>query len=98
MRGHRLKSHRGPAKELRRITMPPGSATYPRHRPYTRYAGVSYYERRNRAAQPAIPQLGGLPLAMEQAALYTQATGDRFIAYLASFRKRHADYWLAESC
>ncbi len=35
-------------------------------------------------------ELGGLPLALEQAAADTQATGDTLAGYLASFRKRRA--------
>ena len=34
--------------------------------------------------------LGGLPLALEQAAAYTQATGDTLAGYLALFRQRRA--------
>ena len=36
-------------------------------------------------------ELGGLPLALEQAAAYIQATGDSLAGYLASFRQRRAD-------
>jgi hypothetical protein len=36
-------------------------------------------------------ELGGLPLALEQAAAYVQATGDNLPDYLASFRQRRAD-------
>ena len=36
-------------------------------------------------------ELGGLPLALEQAAAYTQATGGTLASYLASFRRRRAD-------
>ena len=36
-------------------------------------------------------ELGGLPLALEQAAAYIQATGDNVAGYLASFRQRRAD-------
>jgi Domain of unknown function (DUF4062)/Tetratricopeptide repeat len=35
--------------------------------------------------------VGGLPLALEQAAAYVQATGDSLAGYLAGFRKRRAD-------
>jgi hypothetical protein len=35
--------------------------------------------------------LGGLPLALEQAAAYIQATGDSLAGYLALFRQRRAD-------
>jgi hypothetical protein len=35
--------------------------------------------------------LGGLPLALEQAAAYVQASGDSLAGYLASFRQRRAD-------
>ena len=43
------------------------------------------------AATELARELRGLPLALEQAAAYTQATGDGLAAYLASFRKRWAD-------
>jgi len=36
-------------------------------------------------------ELGGLPLALEQAAAYIQATGDTLAGYLASFRQRRPD-------
>ena len=36
-------------------------------------------------------ELGGLPLALEQAAAYVQASGDSLAGYLASFRQRRAD-------
>ena len=36
-------------------------------------------------------ELGGLPLALEQAAAYVQATGGTLARYLASFRQRRAD-------
>jgi hypothetical protein len=36
-------------------------------------------------------ELGGLPLALEQAAAYTQATGGTLAGYLDSFRRRRAD-------
>jgi hypothetical protein len=36
-------------------------------------------------------ELGGLPLALEQAAAYVQATGDALTRYLASFRRRRPD-------
>ena len=35
--------------------------------------------------------LGGLPLALEQAAAYLQATGDTLASYLALFRQRQAE-------
>jgi hypothetical protein len=35
--------------------------------------------------------VGGLPLALEQAAAYIEATGDNLAGYLAAFRKRRAD-------
>jgi Domain of unknown function (DUF4062) len=35
--------------------------------------------------------VGGLPLALEQAAAYIQAAGDSLASYLASFRQRRAD-------
>ena len=44
-----------------------------------------------RAALELAGELGGLPLALEQAAAYIQATGDTLAAYLASFRRRRAD-------
>jgi hypothetical protein len=43
------------------------------------------------AALELAGELGGLPLALEQAAAYIQATGDNLAAYLASFRQRRAD-------
>ena len=36
-------------------------------------------------------ELGGLPLALEQAAAYVQATGNSLAGYLASFRQRRPD-------
>jgi hypothetical protein len=36
-------------------------------------------------------ELGGLPLALEQAVAYVRATGDTLTAYLTSFRHRRAD-------
>ena len=36
-------------------------------------------------------ELGGLPLALEQAAAYVQATGTKLARYLAFFRERQAD-------
>ena len=36
-------------------------------------------------------ELGGLPLALEQAAAYVQASGGSLAGYLASFRQRRAD-------
>ncbi len=44
-----------------------------------------------RAAFDLAGELGGLPLALEQAAAYVQATGDNLASYLASFRQRRAD-------
>ena len=41
-----------------------------------------------RAAPDLAGELGGLPLALEQAAAYVQATGDTLAGYLASFRQR----------
>ena len=43
------------------------------------------------AALELAGELGGLPLALEQAAAYVQATGDTLAGYLASFRQRRAD-------
>ena len=43
-----------------------------------------------RAALELAGELGGLPLALEQAAAYVQATGDTLAGYLASFRQRRA--------
>jgi hypothetical protein len=44
-----------------------------------------------RAALDLAGELGGLPLALEQAAAYVQATGDSLAGYLALFRRRRAD-------
>ena len=44
-----------------------------------------------RAALELARELGGLPLALEQAGAYIQATGDTLAAYLESFRRRRAD-------
>jgi hypothetical protein len=44
-----------------------------------------------RAALDLAGELGGLPLALEQAAAYVQASGDSLADYLASFRRRRAD-------
>ena len=44
-----------------------------------------------RAALDLAGELGGLPLALEQAAAYVQATGDSLAGYLALFRQRRAD-------
>jgi hypothetical protein len=41
-----------------------------------------------RAAGELATELGGLPLALEQAAAYVHATGDTLAGYLASFRQR----------
>ena len=43
------------------------------------------------AAWELAGELGGLPLALEQAAAYIQASGDSLAGYLASFRQRRAD-------
>ena len=43
------------------------------------------------AARDLAGMLGGLPLALEQAAAYMQATGDTLAGYLALFRQRRAD-------
>jgi len=42
------------------------------------------------AARDLADVLGGLPLALEQAAAYTQATGGTLAGYLALFRQRRA--------
>ena len=44
-----------------------------------------------RAAQELAGELGGLPLALEQAAAYIQATGTTLAGYLSVFRDRRAD-------
>jgi Tetratricopeptide repeat len=44
-----------------------------------------------RAALDLAGELGGLPLALEQAAAYIQASGDSLAGYLASFRQQRAD-------
>ena len=44
-----------------------------------------------RAARDLADLLGGLPLALEQAAAYMQATGDTLAGYLALFRQRRAE-------
>jgi Tetratricopeptide repeat len=44
-----------------------------------------------RAARALAGELGGLPLALEQAAAYAQATGDSLAAYLALLRQRRGD-------
>ena len=43
------------------------------------------------AARELAGELGGLPLALEQAAAYMQATGRSIAEYLALFRQRRAD-------
>ena len=43
------------------------------------------------AAAGLAEAVGGLPLALEQAAAYIQATGDSLAGYLASFQRRRAD-------
>jgi Tetratricopeptide repeat len=44
-----------------------------------------------RAALELAGELGGLPLALEQAGAYVQASGDTLAGYLASFRRRRTD-------
>ena len=44
-----------------------------------------------RAARELADVLGGLPLALEQAAAYVQASGETLAGYLALFRQRRAD-------
>jgi len=44
-----------------------------------------------RAAAGLAEAVGGLPLALEQAAAYIQATGDTLAGYLAAFHQRRAD-------
>jgi Tetratricopeptide repeat len=44
-----------------------------------------------RAAEDLATELGGLPLALEQATAYIQATGGSLAGYLASFRRRRDD-------
>ena len=44
-----------------------------------------------RAALELAGELGGLPLALEQAAAYVQASGGTLAGYLASFRQRRPD-------
>ncbi len=43
------------------------------------------------AAERLAGELGGLPLALEQAGAYIQATGDTLAAYLAEYGRRRAD-------
>jgi len=43
------------------------------------------------AARDLADELGGLPLALEQAAAYIQATGDTLAGYLVLFRQRRAE-------
>jgi hypothetical protein len=45
----------------------------------------------HQAAAGLAEAVGGLPLALEQAAAYIQATGDGLAGYLASFQQRRAD-------
>jgi Domain of unknown function (DUF4062)/Tetratricopeptide repeat len=45
----------------------------------------------DQAAEELATELGGLPLALEQAAAYIQATGDTLARYLADFHTRRAD-------
>jgi hypothetical protein len=44
-----------------------------------------------KAAAELAAELGGLPLALEQAAAYIQATGSSLAGYLAGFRRRRRD-------
>ena len=44
-----------------------------------------------RAALELAGELGGLPLALEQAAAYVQASGESLAGYLSLFRQRRAD-------
>ena len=48
-------------------------------------------DRDSQAALKLAAELGGLPLALEQAAAYIQATGDSLAGYLAELRRRRAD-------
>jgi hypothetical protein len=48
-------------------------------------------DRDGRAALELAGELGGLPLALEQAAAFVQASGDSLAGYLAMFRQRRAD-------
>ena len=48
-------------------------------------------DRDEQAAVGVAEAVGGLPLALEQAAAYIQATGDSLAGYLAEFRRRRAD-------
>ena len=50
-----------------------------------------------RAALELADELGGLPLALEQAAAYMQASGDSLAGYLALFRQRRPSCWPAAS-
>jgi hypothetical protein len=45
------------------------------------------------AARDLADTLGGLPLALEQAAAYIQAAGDTLADYLVLFRQRRAEMW-----
>ena len=79
----------------RNALWPPGQAgggAGPRHRTSRRdswsTAPATRTARRPRALAEAV---GGLPLALEQAAAYIQATGGSLAGYLASFRRRRAD-------
>ena len=47
--------------------------------------------RTGQAAEELAGELGGLPLALEQAAAYIQATGTTLAGYLSLFRDRRAD-------
>jgi Domain of unknown function (DUF4062) len=48
-------------------------------------------DRDSQAALELAAELGGLPLALEQAAAYIHATGDSLAGYLAELRRRRAD-------
>ena len=48
-------------------------------------------DRDRQAALDLAGELGGLPLALEQAAAYIQVTGDNLTSYLSSFRQRRTD-------
>ena len=48
-------------------------------------------DRDRQAAWELAEELGGLPLALEQAGAYVQATGDTLAGYLASFRQRRPE-------
>ena len=48
-------------------------------------------DRDSQAADELAAELGGLPLALEQAAAYIQATGTTLAGYLSLFRDRRTD-------